>query len=115
MTILQVHYSSGRDVASDESIETEAFSLIVMEDVSDRFQQSCSMDRSRAMALMEALATLHSHYWGKGTVDSKVNFAKPARDLDEALEKLGAQRYLPTGYGDDQDADQYHTGPGLDI
>ena len=36
-----------------------------MEDVSDRFQQSCSMDRSRAMALMEALATLHSHYWGR--------------------------------------------------
>ena len=52
-------------MASDESIETEAFSLIVMEDVSDRFQQSCSMDRSRAMALMEALATLHSHYWGE--------------------------------------------------
>ena len=52
-------------MASDESIEDEAFSLIVMQDVSDRFQQSCSMDRPRAMALMEALATLHSHYWGK--------------------------------------------------
>ena len=63
--MLQVYYSFGREVSSDESIETEAFSLIVMEDVSDRFQQSCSMDRSRAMSLMEALATLHSHYWGK--------------------------------------------------
>ena len=52
-------------MASDESIEAEAFSLIVMEDVSDRFQQSCSMDRPQALALMEALATLHSHYWGK--------------------------------------------------
>jgi sulfite reductase (NADPH) hemoprotein beta-component len=53
-----------------------------------------------------------SHYWGKGTEDSKVNFAKPARDLDALLEKLGAERFMPTGYGDDQDADQYHTGFG---
>jgi len=53
-----------------------------------------------------------SHYWGKGTEDSRINFAKPARDLDEVLEKLGAQRFIPTGYGDDQDGDQYHTGFG---
>eukprot|EP00933_Yihiella_yeosuensis_P073285 TRINITY_DN81923_c0_g1_i1.p1 TRINITY_DN81923_c0_g1~~TRINITY_DN81923_c0_g1_i1.p1 ORF type:complete len:963 (+),score=246.48 TRINITY_DN81923_c0_g1_i1:54-2891(+) len=53
-----------------------------------------------------------SHYWGKGTEDSKINFAKPARDVDELLEKLGAKRFLPTGFGDDQDVDQYHTGFG---
>jgi len=27
-----------------------------------------------------------SHYWGKGTEDSRVNFAKPARELDELLQ-----------------------------
>jgi sulfite reductase (NADPH) hemoprotein beta-component len=53
-----------------------------------------------------------SHYWGKGTEDSKVNFAKPARDLDALLEKLGAERFMPTGFGDDQDPDQYYTGFG---
>ncbi|CAE7639731.1 sir1, partial [Symbiodinium pilosum] len=51
-----------------------------------------------------------SHYWGKGTEESKFNFAKPARDLDDMLEKMGAQRMMPTGFGDDQDTDQYHTG-----
>ncbi|CAJ1459739.1 unnamed protein product, partial [Effrenium voratum] len=51
-----------------------------------------------------------SHYWGKGTEESKFNFAKPARDLDNLLEKMGAQRMMPTGFGDDQDVDQYHTG-----
>jgi len=53
-----------------------------------------------------------SHYWGKGTEDSKINFAKPARDLDDKLESMGAARFMPTGYGDDQDVDQYHTGFG---
>jgi len=53
-----------------------------------------------------------SHYWGKGTEDSRINFAKPARELDDLLEKHGAQRMMPTGYGDDQDVDQYHTGFG---
>merc|ERR1712050_442328 len=53
-----------------------------------------------------------SHYWGKGTEDSRINFAKPARELDALLEKLGAQRFLPICYGDDQDVDQYHTGFG---
>ena len=38
-----------------------------------------------------------SHYWGKGTEESKFNFAKPARDLDNLLEKMGAQRMMPTG------------------
>merc|ERR1712048_174817 len=53
-----------------------------------------------------------SHYWGKGTEDSKINFGKPARDLDALLEKLGVQRMLPICFGDDQDVDQYHTGFG---
>jgi len=53
-----------------------------------------------------------SHYWGKGTEDSRINFAKPARDLDEVLEKIGAPRLFAMGYGDDQDVDQYHTGFG---
>merc|ERR550514_2153846 len=54
-----------------------------------------------------------SHYWGKGTEDSKVNFAKPARDMEELLlDRFKAQKFMPTGYGDDQDADQYHTGFG---
>ena len=35
--------------------------------------------------------------------ESKFNFAKPARDLDAMLEKMGAQRLMPTGFGDDQD------------
>ena len=35
--------------------------------------------------------------------ESKFNFAKPARDLDNLLEKMGAQRMMPTGFGDDQD------------
>ena len=39
-----------------------------------------------------------SHYWGKGTEESKFNFAKPARDLDNLLEKMGAQRMMPTGW-----------------
>mmetsp|Transcript_69813 Transcript_69813/g.161496 ORF Transcript_69813/g.161496 Transcript_69813/m.161496 type:complete len:952 (+) Transcript_69813:47-2902(+) len=53
-----------------------------------------------------------SHYWGKGTEESRVNFAKPARELDELLESLGATRFMPIGFGDDQDVDQYHTGFG---
>jgi len=53
-----------------------------------------------------------SHYWGKGTEDSKVNFAKPARDLDAVFEEIGAPRLLPMAFGDDQDVDQYHTGFG---
>ena len=43
-------------------------------------------------------------YWGKGTEASKVNFAKPAKDLDALLEQLGAQRLMPTGFGDDHGA-----------
>ena len=35
--------------------------------------------------------------------ESKFNFAKPARDLDSLLEKMGAQRMMPTGFGDDQE------------
>jgi len=42
-----------------------------------------------------------SHYWGKGTEESKVNFAKPARELDELLESLGAQRFMPIGFTKD--------------
>jgi len=53
-----------------------------------------------------------SHYWGKGTEESKVNFAKPARELDELIASLGAVRLMPVGFGDDQDVDQYHTGFG---
>jgi len=53
-----------------------------------------------------------SHYWGKGTEESKVNFAKPAQELDELLASLSAQRFMPMGFGDDQDVDQYHTGFG---
>jgi len=53
-----------------------------------------------------------SHYWGKGTEESRINFAKPCRELDSLMEKLGAQRLIPTGFGDDQDVDQYHTGFG---
>eukprot|EP00405_Crypthecodinium_cohnii_P044054 CAMPEP_0206581854 /NCGR_PEP_ID=MMETSP0325_2-20121206/34103_1 /ASSEMBLY_ACC=CAM_ASM_000347 /TAXON_ID=2866 /ORGANISM="Crypthecodinium cohnii, Strain Seligo" /LENGTH=396 /DNA_ID=CAMNT_0054088357 /DNA_START=1 /DNA_END=1188 /DNA_ORIENTATION=+ len=53
-----------------------------------------------------------SHYWGKGTEESRVNFAKPARELDALMESLGAIRFIPTGFGDDQDVDQYHTGFG---
>jgi len=53
-----------------------------------------------------------SHYWGKGTEDSRINFAKPARELDDLLESRGAGRMMPTGFGDDQDVDQYHTGFG---
>jgi len=53
-----------------------------------------------------------SHYWGKGTEDSRVNFAKPARELDELLQQIGAQPFMPIGFGDDQDPDQYHTGFG---
>lgn len=53
-----------------------------------------------------------SHYWGKGTEDSKVNFAKAAVDLDSKLQQLGAVHYMPTGFGDDQDVDQYNTGFG---
>jgi len=53
-----------------------------------------------------------SHYWGKGTEESKVNFAKPARELDEMIASLGAVRLMPVGFGDDQDVDQYHTGFG---
>jgi sulfite reductase (NADPH) hemoprotein beta-component len=53
-----------------------------------------------------------SHYWGKGTEDSKINFAKPACDLDGVLEAYGAQRLIPVGFGDDQDPDAYHTGYG---
>ncbi|KAJ3334308.1 hypothetical protein HDU91_002760, partial [Kappamyces sp. JEL0680] len=45
-------------------------------------------------------------------------FAKPGKDLDAKLSKLGAQQLTPLGIGDDRDPDGYYTGlaawaPGL--
>ncbi|GBG34565.1 Sulfite reductase NADPH subunit beta [Hondaea fermentalgiana] len=48
-----------------------------------------------------------SHYWGKDTADSKKYFCLNAREIDEKLASLGAQRIQPVGLGDDQDEDGY--------
>ncbi len=65
----KVYYSGGRHVDEDEDIHSKGFLLLVMEDVSDRLAQSASMNRAQAVTLMEALATLHAHYWDSEKVN----------------------------------------------
>ena len=49
-----------------------------------------------------------SHYWPRA--EDAHYYNKPGKDLDGRLEVLGAQRMVPLGLGDDQDADGYMTG-----
>ncbi|WFD41936.1 assimilatory sulfite reductase (NADPH) [Malassezia psittaci] len=49
-----------------------------------------------------------SHYWPRPEDAGFYN--KPAKDLDKRLAQLGAQRLVPVGLGDDQDADGWQTG-----
>ena len=49
-----------------------------------------------------------SHYWPRPEDAGFYN--KPAKDLDKRLAQLGAQRMVPLGLGDDQDADGWQTG-----
>lgn len=53
-----------------------------------------------------------SHYWGKDTDDSAKYFCLNAREVDEKLASLGAQRLAPVGLGDDQAEDGYDTALG---
>ena len=45
----------------------------------------------------------------------QITEAKPARDLDDLLEKMGAQRMMPTGFGDDQDTDRPQSQTSISI
>lgn len=49
-----------------------------------------------------------SHYWPRPEDAGFYN--KPSKDLDKRLAQLGAQRLVPLGLGDDQDADGWQTG-----
>lgn len=49
-----------------------------------------------------------SHYWPRS--EDAHYYNKPGKDLDLRLSKLGADRFIPIGLGDDQDADGYQTG-----
>ncbi|KZV85700.1 putative sulfite reductase cys-4 [Exidia glandulosa HHB12029] len=49
-----------------------------------------------------------SHYWPRAEDTHYYN--KPGKDLDGRLEQLGAERLIPLGLGDDQDADGPQTG-----
>ncbi|KAF8972641.1 sulfite reductase subunit beta [Flammula alnicola] len=49
-----------------------------------------------------------SHYWPRA--EDVHYYNKPGRDLDARLEKLGAERIVTLGLGDDQDADGSETG-----
>jgi sulfite reductase (NADPH) hemoprotein beta-component len=49
-----------------------------------------------------------SHYWPRP--EDAHYYNKPGKDLDARLEKLGAERIIVLGLGDDQDADGSETG-----
>ena len=49
-----------------------------------------------------------SHYWPRP--EDAHYYNKPGKDLDAKLEKLGAERVVDLGLGDDQDADGSETG-----
>ncbi|KAI9066966.1 sulfite reductase subunit beta [Trametes sanguinea] len=49
-----------------------------------------------------------SHYWPRP--EDAHYYNKAGKDLDSRLEQLGAQRFVPLGLGDDQDADGPETG-----
>ncbi|KAF8801294.1 sulfite reductase subunit beta [Phlegmacium glaucopus] len=49
-----------------------------------------------------------SHYWPRP--EDAHYYNKPGKDLDARLEKLGAERMVVLGLGDDQDADGSETG-----
>ena len=49
-----------------------------------------------------------SHYWPRA--EDAHYYNKPGKDLDARLEKLGAERIVELGLGDDQDADGSETG-----
>ncbi|KAH9479673.1 Sulfite reductase [NADPH] subunit beta [Psilocybe cubensis] len=49
-----------------------------------------------------------SHYWPRP--EDAHYYNKPGKDLDSRLEKLGAERIVNIGLGDDQDADGSETG-----
>jgi sulfite reductase (NADPH) hemoprotein beta-component len=49
-----------------------------------------------------------SHYWPRP--EDAHYYNKPGKDLDARLEKLGAERFVILGLGDDQDADGSETG-----
>lgn len=49
-----------------------------------------------------------SHYWPRP--EDAHYYNKPGKDLDSRLAKLGAERFVDSGLGDDQDADGSETG-----
>lgn len=49
-----------------------------------------------------------SHYWPR--LEDAHYYNKAGKDLDARLEQLGANRFVPLGLGDDQDADGPETG-----
>ncbi|KIL65542.1 hypothetical protein M378DRAFT_125334 [Amanita muscaria Koide BX008] len=49
-----------------------------------------------------------SHYWPRP--EDAHYYNKPGKDLNARLEKLGGERVISFGLGDDQDADGYQTG-----
>ncbi|KAI8904790.1 hypothetical protein EDD86DRAFT_194507, partial [Gorgonomyces haynaldii] len=49
-----------------------------------------------------------SHYWPRP--EDAHYYCKSSKDLDALLNKLGAQKLVPLGLGNDRDPDGYHTG-----
>ncbi|KAH8832502.1 sulfite reductase subunit beta [Flagelloscypha sp. PMI_526] len=65
-------------------------------------------DRSLAKLKYAVFGMGDSHYWPRP--EDAQYYNKPGKDLDARLSKLGAERMVDLGLGDDQDADGYQTG-----
>jgi len=60
----QVYHSSGTSKEKDSTPKRASFAMI-MDDLSGSYLQKPAMNRQEARCVMDSLARLHSHYWGK--------------------------------------------------
>ncbi|KAK0446667.1 sulfite reductase subunit beta [Armillaria borealis] len=65
-------------------------------------------DRTLTKLKFSVFAMGDSHYWPRP--EDAHYYNKPGKDLDARLEKLGGERIVELGLGDDQDADGPETG-----
>ncbi|KAK0188889.1 sulfite reductase subunit beta [Armillaria mellea] len=69
---------------------------------------AASGDRTLTKLKFSVFAMGDSHYWPRP--EDAHYYNKPGKDLDARLEKLGGERIVELGLGDDQDADGPETG-----
>jgi sulfite reductase (NADPH) hemoprotein beta-component len=65
-------------------------------------------DRPLATTKFAVFGLGDSHYWPRP--EDAHYYNKPSKDLNTKLERLGAERFVELGLGDDQDADGPETG-----